>query len=178
MSGSIRSHKSYLLCNFAGRFFFIYTDSIGGIKTRCWGRVSPPHCAERGTSRHHLPIFWLTWARLELLWPTATVAEPTSCLLCENCDVLNVCLSFQFDIEKEPLLRENPRRFVIFPIEYHDIWRMYKKAEASFWTAEEVFHLSGQLSSWGVTGDVVRITWNASQEEMLKCLASNEHNRT
>lgn len=43
-----------------------------------------------------------------------------------------------FDVELEPLLRENPRRFVIFPIEYHDIWQMYKKAEASFWTAEEV----------------------------------------
>ncbi|KAF3826345.1 hypothetical protein GH733_008870 [Mirounga leonina] len=40
-------------------------------------------------------------------------------------------------VEDEPLLRENPRRFVIFPIEYHDIWQMYKKAEASFWTAEE-----------------------------------------
>ena len=41
-------------------------------------------------------------------------------------------------IEDEPLLRENPNRFVIFPIQYHDIWKMYKKAEASFWTAEEV----------------------------------------
>lgn len=41
-------------------------------------------------------------------------------------------------VEDEPLLRDNPRRFVIFPIEYHDIWQMYKKAEASFWTAEEV----------------------------------------
>lgn len=40
--------------------------------------------------------------------------------------------------EVEPLLKENPRRFVIFPIQYHDIWQMYKKAEASFWTAEEV----------------------------------------
>nr|CAD7397416.1 unnamed protein product [Timema poppensis] len=43
-----------------------------------------------------------------------------------------------FDIQLEPLLRENPKRFVVFPIEYHDIWQMYKKAEASFWTAEEV----------------------------------------
>lgn len=41
-------------------------------------------------------------------------------------------------VQDEPLLRDNPRRFVIFPIEYHDIWQMYKKAEASFWTAEEV----------------------------------------
>ncbi|MEQ2259846.1 Ribonucleoside-diphosphate reductase subunit M2, partial [Xenotaenia resolanae] len=39
--------------------------------------------------------------------------------------------------EEEPLLKENPNRFVIFPIQYHDIWQMYKKAEASFWTAEE-----------------------------------------
>ncbi len=41
-------------------------------------------------------------------------------------------------MEEEPLLKENPHRFVIFPIQYHDIWQMYKKAEASFWTAEEV----------------------------------------
>lgn len=32
-----------------------------------------------------------------------------------------------FDPTLEPLLRENPRRFVIFPIQYHDIWQMYKK---------------------------------------------------
>ncbi|XP_064605537.1 ribonucleoside-diphosphate reductase small chain-like isoform X1 [Liolophura sinensis] len=51
------------------------------------------------------------------------------------------------NIEEEPLLRTNPRRFVIFPIEYHDIWQMYKKAEASFWTAEEV-DLSKDLAHW------------------------------
>ena len=39
---------------------------------------------------------------------------------------------------EEPLLRDNPNRFVILPIQYDDIWRMYKKAQASFWTAEEV----------------------------------------
>ncbi|XP_025210825.1 ribonucleoside-diphosphate reductase subunit M2 isoform X1 [Theropithecus gelada] len=50
-------------------------------------------------------------------------------------------------VEDEPLLRENPRRFVIFPIEYHDIWQMYKKAEASFWTAEEV-DLSKDIQHW------------------------------
>ena len=41
-------------------------------------------------------------------------------------------------VQSEPLLRENPNRFVLFPIQYNDIWQMYKKAEASFWTAEEV----------------------------------------
>lgn len=46
--------------------------------------------------------------------------------------------TIDFDPELEPLLRENPRRFVIFPIEYPDIWAKYKQAEASFWTTEEV----------------------------------------
>uniref|UniRef100_A0A8C6KLR3 Ribonucleoside-diphosphate reductase subunit M2 n=3 Tax=Nothobranchius TaxID=28779 RepID=A0A8C6KLR3_NOTFU len=48
---------------------------------------------------------------------------------------------------EEPLLKENPRRFVILPIQYQDIWQMYKQAEASFWTAEEV-DLSKDLQHW------------------------------
>ncbi|KAJ5973455.1 hypothetical protein N7481_010665 [Penicillium waksmanii] len=47
----------------------------------------------------------------------------------------------------EPLLQENPNRFVMFPIKYHEIWQMYKKAEASFWTAEEI-DLSKDLHDW------------------------------
>jgi ribonucleoside-diphosphate reductase subunit M2 len=43
-----------------------------------------------------------------------------------------------FDPQLEPLLKENPGRFVVFPIQWPDIWQMYKKAEASFWTVEEV----------------------------------------
>lgn len=38
----------------------------------------------------------------------------------------------------EPLLKENPGRFVLFPIQYDEVWKMYKKAEASFWTTEEI----------------------------------------
>ena len=38
----------------------------------------------------------------------------------------------------EPILQENENRFVIFPIQHHDIWEWYKKMEASFWTAEEI----------------------------------------
>jgi len=49
--------------------------------------------------------------------------------------------------KEEPLLKENPRRFVILPIQYDAIWKMYKKAEASFWTAEEV-DLSKDISDW------------------------------
>eukprot|EP00227_Mantoniella_beaufortii_P013107 CAMPEP_0197591218 /NCGR_PEP_ID=MMETSP1326-20131121/12948_1 /TAXON_ID=1155430 /ORGANISM="Genus nov. species nov., Strain RCC2288" /LENGTH=340 /DNA_ID=CAMNT_0043156607 /DNA_START=126 /DNA_END=1148 /DNA_ORIENTATION=- len=47
----------------------------------------------------------------------------------------------------EPLLDENPNRFTMFPIQYNDIWEMYKKAEASFWTAEEV-DLSDDMKHW------------------------------
>merc|ERR1712127_1046248 len=42
---------------------------------------------------------------------------------------------------------ENPRRFVILPIQYGDIWQMYKKAQASFWTAEEI-NLEYDLIDW------------------------------
>jgi len=47
----------------------------------------------------------------------------------------------------EPLLVENPRRFVLFPIQDNEIWAMYKKAEASFWTAEEI-DLASDLTDW------------------------------
>ena len=40
--------------------------------------------------------------------------------------------------KKEILLSEEEKRYVIFPIKYPDIWDMYKKAEANFWTAEEI----------------------------------------
>lgn len=47
----------------------------------------------------------------------------------------------------EPILQSNPNRFVLFPIKYNDIWQFYKKAEASFWTAEEV-DLSKDTKHW------------------------------
>jgi ribonucleoside-diphosphate reductase beta chain len=47
----------------------------------------------------------------------------------------------------EVLLRENPDRFVLFPIQHNAIWQMYKKHEASFWTAQEI-DLSGDKKDW------------------------------
>lgn len=49
--------------------------------------------------------------------------------------------------QDELLLRENKDRFVILPINYPDIWEMYKKHEASFWTAEEI-DLSADMKDW------------------------------
>lgn len=48
---------------------------------------------------------------------------------------------------EEPLLKENKNRFVLFPIKHDDIWQFYKKAEASFWTAEEI-DLHQDLTDW------------------------------
>ena len=47
----------------------------------------------------------------------------------------------------EPLLKENKNRFVLFPIQHQEIWNMYKQAEASFWTAEEI-DLSHDQKDW------------------------------
>ena len=47
----------------------------------------------------------------------------------------------------EDILRENPDRFVVFPIKHPRVWEMYKKHEASFWTAEEV-DLSSDQRDW------------------------------
>jgi ribonucleoside-diphosphate reductase subunit M2 len=47
----------------------------------------------------------------------------------------------------EPLLRENPQRYVMFPTEDQEIFDMYKKQVDSFWRVEEV-DLSKDMVSW------------------------------
>ncbi|MDE0770846.1 MAG: ribonucleotide-diphosphate reductase subunit beta [Salibacteraceae bacterium] len=49
--------------------------------------------------------------------------------------------------KEEPILKENGGRFVLFPIQHNDIWEMYKKSEASFWTAEEI-DLAQDMADW------------------------------
>lgn len=56
---------------------------------------------------------------------------------------------------EEPILKENKDRFVLFPIRQHSIWQYYKKAEASFWTAEEI-DLGQDLTDWGNLTDSER----------------------
>jgi len=52
------------------------------------------------------------------------------------------------ELEKaDPLLKENPRRWVLFPIQYPVIYELYKKHEASFWTAEEI-DLAQDAKDW------------------------------
>ena len=47
----------------------------------------------------------------------------------------------------EKILQENKNRFVLFPIEHHDIWDYYKKAQQVFWTAEEI-DLAQDFTDW------------------------------
>lgn len=47
----------------------------------------------------------------------------------------------------EPILKENPDRFVIFPIQHQELWEEYKKQQACIWTAEEI-DLSADLDDW------------------------------
>lgn len=56
------------------------------------------------------------------------------------------------NLPEEPILKENKDRFVLFPIRQHEIWQFYKKAEASFWTAEEI-DLSQDLKDWDSMND-------------------------
>ena len=51
------------------------------------------------------------------------------------------------NVEDEPLLKENPNRFVLFPIEYPEIWHMYQKSLGLFWTANEI-DLGKDLVDW------------------------------
>lgn len=51
------------------------------------------------------------------------------------------------DDDFEPLQVENPYRFVLFPIQYHDIWRKYKEQESCIWTLEEI-DLGSDMADW------------------------------
>ena len=48
---------------------------------------------------------------------------------------------------EEPILKENPDRFVLFPIQHDDIWQLYKTQQACIWTAEEI-DLHQDLQDW------------------------------
>jgi ribonucleoside-diphosphate reductase subunit M2 len=53
---------------------------------------------------------------------------------------------------KEPLLAPDDNRFVMFPIKYDDIWKMYKKQIDCFWRAEEI-DLTKDITHWDSLND-------------------------
>ena len=54
----------------------------------------------------------------------------------------------------EPLLAESSDRFCMFPVRYQEIWKMYKMAEASFWT--------------GACASLVPSLWHACTDRFAK----------
>jgi len=53
---------------------------------------------------------------------------------------------------EEPILTEQRNRFVLFPIQNNDVWEMYKKHVASFWTADEI-DLGDDMRDWAKLND-------------------------
>ena len=62
------------------------------------------------------------------------------------------CTTLSLEDMKEPILQVNPGRFVIFPIQYDETWRWYKKSQASIWTAEEI-DLGNDMQDWEKLND-------------------------
>ncbi|KAL8162678.1 hypothetical protein V2J09_014167 [Rumex salicifolius] len=56
------------------------------------------------------------------------------------------------EANEEPILMEQSQKFCMFPIRYSQLWEMYKKSQASFWTAEEV-DLSHDVQQWNTLSD-------------------------
>ena len=54
--------------------------------------------------------------------------------------------------QPEPLLNENPNRYVMFPIQDIDIWKSYKKQMDCFWRAEEI-DFSKDMAHWEKLND-------------------------
>ena len=52
----------------------------------------------------------------------------------------------------EPLTQENPNRYVVFPLKYHDIWEMFQTHRKAIWTESEV-DLVGDLQDWKKLND-------------------------
>jgi len=53
----------------------------------------------------------------------------------------------QIKMEDEAILRKNKHRFVLFPIQYHELYEITKRAESSFWTSNEI-DLSKDIRDW------------------------------
>ena len=63
--------------------------------------------------------------------------------------------------QTEPILTPNDDKYVMFPVQYNDIWEMYKKQVDCFWRAEEV-DLSKDLVDWA--------TLNADEKKFISMI--------
>jgi ribonucleoside-diphosphate reductase subunit M2 len=65
-----------------------------------------------------------------------------------NDELIGTYFDFQDYLENsEPMLLPTLDRFTVFPIEHENLWTMYKKAQMSNWTAEEI-DFSKDMDDW------------------------------
>ena len=72
------------------------------------------------------------------VWKTTNVLKTKSII-----EYNIYCVILKNNIKKktmsvENILADDKNRYVLFPIKYQQIWKMYKKAVASFWTPDEI----------------------------------------
>ncbi|KAJ3379440.1 Ribonucleotide-diphosphate reductase (RNR), small subunit [Entophlyctis sp. JEL0112] len=83
--------------------------------------------------------------------PTVTTASPNASSIMQRSSDIRFSSSngdsAPSHADPESILSNSSRRLVLFPIKHADVWQMYKKAEASFWTVEEVDR-SKDMSDW------------------------------
>lgn len=80
---------------------------------------------------------------IDILVTHSVIERPEKCRGYEKYKIM----IYQIDKEKEPLLKENSNRYVIFPIQYHDIWKLAVKQREAFWNESEI-DLSRDRKDW------------------------------
>ncbi len=77
-------------------------------------------------------------------------------------------------LRPEPLLEDNPDRFCMFPIKYPQVWEMYKRAEASFWTGENLPSLALLRRTLPGAACQSRLPHNSARD-VFGCLSAPQH---
>ena len=126
---------------------FLYQLFRDGYKM-CWNQINFFY--------HHLVIPAFFWDSLVMKRSNPAIDKLVELEVKKELlrDSANSKASIAID-STEPILCEEKSRYVLFPIQHDDIWQSYKKAEASFWTAEEI-DLNKDLKDWELLKDEER----------------------
>ena len=82
----------------------------------------------------------------------AAAAEPPPMTLTETAVEADATAAATPALLPEPMLQENKDRFVLFPLQHPDLWKVYKNHCAVIWFAEEV-DLSKDMAHWEKLSD-------------------------
>ncbi|PHU30540.1 Ribonucleoside-diphosphate reductase small chain A [Capsicum chinense] len=77
--------------------------------------------------------------------------------------------------EEEPILKEQPQKYCTFPITYPQLWEMYKKAQASFWTAVPCTDLAFASSFCNICGTAEEVDLSQDLQQWEGLSESEKH---